>query len=167
MGQSTDAILFYGYCWTEETRRPWTIGRDDEHADDDDGDWEARYAKALGVDEPTEEYPETRDRRGQQRTDLTQAEQAIVAKFAAYWDKQRALIEASACEVGTHCSGDCPMPYVAIKASEIRSWRGHMNEVKSLDVGHDWNVRLTEFCETMGIDVAAMRPAWWLVSNWS
>ena len=30
MTVSTDAILFYGYCWDVETSRPWTIGHDDE-----------------------------------------------------------------------------------------------------------------------------------------
>lgn len=91
MGQSTDAILFYGYCWTEETRRPWTIARDDESTEGDDVDWEERYAKALGEDAPTEPYPETRDRRGHQRADLTAEEQAVVAKYSAYWDRQRDL----------------------------------------------------------------------------
>lgn len=166
MGQSTDAILFYGYCWTEETARPWSIGRDDSGDGEDDG-WEERYARALGTPAPTSAYPETRDRMGRQRTDLSPAEQSVVADYSAYWDRQRALVEASCCAVGTHCSGDCPMPYVFITTSEIRTWRGHMNEVKSLAVGSDWNDKLAAFCKTMGIDVAAMQPAWWLVSNWS
>ncbi len=32
MGTSTDAILFYGYCWDEERRHPW---EDDEYEDEE------------------------------------------------------------------------------------------------------------------------------------
>lgn len=138
MGTSTDAILFYGYCWDEETDRPWTIGREDED-DHPDEDWMDRYARAKGliVDD---------------RTD---------------WSKMRELALASGCEVSTHCSHECPMPLVAVTASLIRSWRGHMNEVKSLAVDPAWDRLLAEFCEVLGIRTEGLRAAWWLVSDWS
>ncbi len=90
MGTSTDAILFYGYCWDEETDRPWTIGRKDEDEDDHpDEDWMDRYIRAKGssVDDSTD------------------------------WSKKRELALASGCEVSTHCSRECPMPFVAVTAS--------------------------------------------------
>ncbi len=126
MGTSTDAILFYGYCWDEEARSPWEIGKDEPS--DDDEYWEDRYAQASGLNGPA---------------------------------------EPSLCTVGHHCSGDAPMPYVAIRSSEIRSWRGHMNDVKSLAVDPKWDATLAEFCRVLDIDVSDMKPAWWLVSNWS
>lgn len=49
------------------------------------------------------------------------------------WSKKRKLAQASGYEVSTHCSRECPMPFVAVTASLIRSWRGHMNEVKGLE----------------------------------
>lgn len=172
MGTSTDAILFYGYCWTEETSKPWTIGKDededeDEGDEDEDEDPEVRYAKAKGLVEPTGQYPETVDKHYKRRTDFTPAEQAVIDEYSVYWDRQRELTKASGCEVGTHCSSECPMPYVAVKESVLKSWRGYMTEINSLGVGWDWDDKLRDYCEVMGIDVSEKRPAWWLVSDWS
>lgn len=139
MGMSTDAILFYGYCWDEEAEWPWRIGRDDDDDDDDDDDWTTRYSRAKGViiDEGTD------------------------------WSKVRELAQASGCEVSTHCSRECPMPFVAVTASLIRSWRGDMREVKDLTVDPAWDKMLAEFCETLGVRTEGLRAAWWLVSNWA
>jgi len=141
MGQSTDAILFYGYCWMEETSRPWTIGADDvdedddrdEDEDDDDADddeWEARYARGKSCLPPSTPFPErmvkpTREN-GWNSTpkDYSPAEQAIINQHTAYWATKRAIVEAATCCVGTHCSGECPMPYVAVKVSETTASRG-------------------------------------------
>ena len=50
MSTSTDAILFYGYVWTDEESPPWS--RDD---DDNDEDADDRYARLAGfTDEWTE-----------------------------------------------------------------------------------------------------------------
>lgn len=161
MGQSTDAILFYGYCWDEETRKPWTIGNDDK-----DDDWQERYARAKGESEPSEPYP-NRPRQGFKDPEWTEPERRIVDAYSAHWDRKLALVEASGCKVGTHCSSECPMPYVAVTASEIRSWRGHMNQITSLDVQPQWQALLDEFCKTLGIKIEGLAVGWWLVSNWS
>jgi hypothetical protein len=140
MGTSTDAILFYGYCWDQEAHWPWMIDRDDQD-DHPDEDWMERYVRAKGmiVDGPN-------------RTD---------------WSRMRELTLASGCEVSTHCSSECPMPLVAVSASLIRSYRGRMNEVKELAVDPTWDGLLAEFCATLGIRTNGLRAAWWLVSDWS
>ena len=46
MGTSTDAILFYGYCWDDEdVRNPWETADGEEALEngDEDDDWETRY----------------------------------------------------------------------------------------------------------------------------
>lgn len=139
-----------------ETSRPWTIGTDVEN--DDDEDWEERFARSKGLARPAKPYPDVSDR-------STSAE-AVRATYSVYWAAKWKLVEISGCEVGTHCSGDCPMPYVAIKASEILSHRGCMNEVTSLAVDSSWNTLLADFCAALGIKTEGMRPAWWLVSDW-
>ncbi len=48
MGTSTDAILFYGYCWDEEADWPWMIGCEDED-DHPDEDWMDRYVRVKGL----------------------------------------------------------------------------------------------------------------------
>jgi len=178
MGTSTDAILFYGYCWDEETRYPWEIGTDEGAADDDDddnddNDWEARYARTKGCLPPSDKFPErtvtpTREN-GWTSTpkDYSAAERAIIKKHEAYWEKKRKIVEAAPCLVATHCSGECPMPYVAVKASHTICHRGYMEEITSLAVDPDWNKALAEFCETMGIQIKGKKAAWWLVSDWN
>lgn len=165
MGTSTDAILFYGYCWTEETSHPWNVGRDDP--DNRDEDWEERWARAKGLVAPTETYPETRDRHGKPLHDLPPDKAAIVAKYAAYWDAKRALTEPVGCVAETHCSGECPMPFVAVKASKIKAWRGYPKEIASLKIEPEWQAMLDEFCATLGIKTEGMKAAWWLVSDWN
>jgi hypothetical protein len=144
MGVSTDAILFYGYSWTEETDLPWTIGRDP--VDNEEEDWEKRLAAALGCPRPPAD--------------------ADAATRTAYWDKQRKLVTAAACEVGRHCSNSCPMPYVAVTASCLAAWRGRPKTILSLEIDPAWNDQLKEFCRLLGISIEGKQPSWQLVSFW-
>lgn len=173
MGTSTDAILFYGYCWTEETSRPWEIGtdndEDEDDEDDEDGDdWEARYALAKGCLPPRDKFPDRVAADGYSTPkDYSAAERAIIKQHEAYWAAKRKIVEAAPCGVGTHCSGECPMPYVAVTASQTICSRGDMKEITSLAVDPAWDKALAEFCTAMGIKTDGLKAAWWLVSDWS
>lgn len=153
MGQSTNAILFWGYTWPEEeTSRPWEIGKDTDHdADeaDDDSDWEGRYAALNGLP-----APDNNDYSGQDWTD--------------YWEEKRRLLAKSNCVVDTHCSGDCPMPYVAITASHAVAHRGYPNELSNnhMTVMPEWREQIDSFCQLMGIPIPQTEPRWFLVSDW-
>jgi hypothetical protein len=174
MSTSTDAILFYGYCWEEETSRPWNIGRDDdEDGEDTDDYWEERYARTKGCLPPSDKFPDrevapTREN-GWSSTpkDYSPAEQTIIDQHRAYWEARREIVEAAPCVVDTHCSGECPMPYVAVAASRTISNRGYMSEITSLAVDPTWNDALAEFCAAMSIKTDGMKAAWWLVSDWN
>jgi hypothetical protein len=185
MGQSTNAILFYGYCWDKETSRPWEIGHnnednednadenDDENANEAKADWKERYARTKGCLPPSTPFPArevkpTREN-GWSSTpkDYSAAEQAIIDQHKAYWDAKQKIVEASACCVDTHCSGECPMPYVAVKASRTISYRGDMHEIVTLIVDPIWDAALAEFCTAMGIKTEGKKAAWWLVSDWN
>jgi hypothetical protein len=91
MGQSTDAILFWGYCWEEETSKPWTIGVDEDDGGSDEADdegWEGRYALTKGVAPPPVPYDT----------------EANKAQHAAYWAAKRDACADAGCLVDTHCS---------------------------------------------------------------
>lgn len=172
MGQSTDAILFYGYCWDEETARPWTIGKDDD--EDDEECWEERYAKARGLERPSTPYPypertvpRTRENNySDTPTDYSADELAAIELYRQFWDAKRKLAEQSACMVDTHCSADYPMPYVCIRASRLVSNRGDMTPVTSLAVDPTWREKLDTFCALLGI-IPKGEPGWFLVSDWN
>jgi len=146
MGQSTDAILFYGYCFEEGAELL---------AEEFDGDWGEAYARKMGLNRPAEPYPEKNGPGAEE----------IKAKYAAYWEAKRDLVAKSGAKIGYHCSGDYPIPYVAICASEIRAHRGYEREVASLAVQPEWQAMFDEFCRVMDITPKG-EPKWWLVSYW-
>lgn len=176
MGTSTDAILFYGYCWDDEdVRNPWETADGEEALEngDEDDDWETRYARAKGCLPPREPYPErtvTPTRANNYDStpkDYSAAEQAIIDQHSAYWRDKDRIAEASLCLVATHCSNECPMAYVAVSASRTISHRGSPCKITSLAVDPAWNGLLAEFCKTLGIRTKGLQAAWWLVSDWS
>jgi hypothetical protein len=156
MGQSTDGILFYGYCWDEEGVELWADGQKNEDGDDEDA--EERYARLVGVERPTDDYPEQKDK--------SASAEAVRAAFSAYWDKKRDVCKTDEVEVDSHCSGDDPIPYVAVSASKVTASRGTPERIQSLDVGADWDAKLAAYCALMGITPPQDRPGWWLVSMW-
>jgi hypothetical protein len=154
MGQSTDAILFYGYCWDEEGAELWPEGEEGEREEPD-----ARLARLSGVEAPDDAYPPDTDR-------SADAERTRKA-FSKYWDACREVDERCGVEVDHHCSGDCPIPYVAVKASKTTANRGYPKTIMGLDVGCDWDKMLADYCGLMGITPPQEKPEWWLVSMWS
>jgi hypothetical protein len=175
MGTSTDAILFYGYCWDEEVQHPWKTDEADEadEADEDNDFWETRYARAKGCLPPSTPFPErtvtpTREN-GWNSTpkDYSAAEQVIIDRYSAYWEAKEKIADASPCVVGTHCSGECPMPYVAVKASLTISHRGCPSKITSLTIEPNWGDQLAEFCKILGVKTKNKKAAWWLVSDWN
>jgi hypothetical protein len=145
MGVSTNGILFWGYCFTEEEQKPY------EHDDgEEDFDPETRYAERLGVVPPGECYSHEND-----------------AKWRAYWDAKKAANERGGCEVGYHCGDACPMYYVAVSASHAVAYRGDPRPIAPMAVGADWAGKLNDYCDKMGIRPPdGQQPGWWLTSYW-
>lgn len=166
MGQSTNAILFYGYAWDDEdTRQLWryeggaeeSVDDDDEESDDHAGDWEDRWAALHGVDEPTEPYGE----------EPSGVETPARLKHQAYWKAKSELVEACPIEIDTHCSCESPMWLVAVKATMTTAHRGFPARPNFIvPLGAD--EQLADFMAKMGIPKPKGQdaPAWWLVSDW-
>lgn len=159
MGQSTDAILFWGYCWQEEKASPWAPDEEDDSEGDSEGA-DDRYARLMGIQRPSKPFPKD--------TDKSPKAEATRAEFTAYWAAKRMAWEAVGMEVSSHCSSECAMPYVAVKESHTKAWRGDPKPITSLEVGADWAERLDKFCTLMGITPPeGQNPQWWLVSDWN
>src|ERR1700755_3512248 len=101
LGTSRDAILFSGYCWDEEEYSLWQA--DDDNKENEENEWEARYARAKGLLPPTTPFPQrvvtpTREN-GWSSTpkDYTPAEQAIIDEYRAYWKAKMRLSQAAKC----------------------------------------------------------------------
>jgi hypothetical protein len=163
MSTSTDAILFYGYCFGDDfDNPPWKVKRN-EDGDLEDGydDEESIYASAVGVNPPKEEYPV--------KNDDSDVANEIRLNYSAYWADKSRVNKESCCEIIRHCSGDYPMYGVAVSSTVIKAWRGYPKDLKNCDhliVDVIVNNLLKNYCEKMGIDVTGLEPSWWMVSYW-
>lgn len=176
MGQSTNAILFYGYCWTDEARNPWLLdityeNQDDYTEEEMDKSWEERYVRLKhGLTEPNESFPERTWKWDVPHKDRVYPpdEQVIVDKYSAFWKRRDELAKESGVECDDHCSSECPMPFVCIADTKIVTYRGDKTDItpEALAVNPFWGQMLREFCELMKIPVPDEGPKWWLVSYW-
>jgi hypothetical protein len=139
MGQSTDAILAYGFDLGSEDEPPEAIQRAmEETGVDDVDDWIERLA---GV-EPWE--PNRPD---------------------SYWAEKREKLAAFPIDIIRHCSGDYPMYFLAIRGTEVRANRGSPQKVSTPADCGDWEVTLQKFCAEHGIEY--QDPDWHIFSDWN
>jgi hypothetical protein len=158
MGVSTNAILFYGYVWTEE--EDLLLLRDDE-------EWTDRVLLRRGETNPWRAYPQEIERieNYQQRQlagDNWCAEHR--AELDAWYAKKAAVEKEFGVELDMHCSGDCPMPYLSAKT--ICARRGDPEKITDLAVKPEWAERLKKFMEELHIKKPKGGIGWWLVSYW-
>ena len=155
MGNSTNAYLFWGLC-VDGIGSWWTGGAGGGDPDGGDGafapahgtvrapsGWEDALAYRSGLREPTEPY------------------EGHEGEWLSYWEARRRLVADSGCGVGWHCSGDRPMPFVAVAESLVCAARGRPAEVAPV-VGPEWGAKLRRFCDILGVEWA--EPKWWLAS---
>lgn len=153
MGQSTDAYVFYGYCW-----------------DDEDAGIEADTDEAVkailaerGHADPWDSYP---------KTDGRAAGDAWVSENRAAIDAFRALKAAVEEEIGVswdaHCSDSCPIPFLFVNDTKTTARRGYPKPLASLEVDPAWKGKLDAFLALQGVEppTGENQPGWWTASWW-
>lgn len=151
MGQSTDAHLFYGYCWDDEVE-----------FDTDMDEWAEAQLKASGQTDPWDSHP------GGHRPDWVAENREAID---AWYDAKKALTDALTVDWGSHCSGECPFPYLFVRGTETTANRGYPKPVfpyQMAEPGIGWKAQLDAFLESQGIDPpeGENQPGWWMASNW-
>ena len=175
MGVSTNAILFYGYCWSEEDvelfRNPEFGGDDDEGLKEGDSpEWTERVLLKRGEKNPWNNLPAEFAALPYQ--EKRKAQEKWIADHRAELDAWSAKKDAVEKEfdivVSSHCSGDYSMPYLAANGSSVIACRGYPEEVDlaTLKVDPEWNAKLDKFIAEFGIEKPHEKPTWWLVSYW-
>lgn len=158
MGQSTDAILFYGYYWDEEC--------DILPPEMDDG-WEKGILLRRGVVGPWDAYLSQQIEAmpyGRERDEAFQKwREKHQAELDAWRDTLVAIGEEFGCDVDFHCSENCRMPYVAVNDSNAIAHRGYPKKISSLTVDPSWDGLLERFMTEVGIvkPKGQEGPAWW------
>ena len=166
MSVSTDAILFYGYCWSEET----VLFEDDRGG----MEWPERILRKRGEVNPWDAYPNDVDnimpwteRRELQDKWVKEHREAI----DAWHDKQKAVQgEFGNVDLHWHCSDGSPMPYLSIEESGASARRGCPEEIRPellmLRDWQAWDAALDKWLAEFAIEKPHDRPRWWLVSYW-
>ena len=182
MGQSTDAILFYGYCWNDEGVQ--LLGISDGEDEESEYEWNEILAVREGHKNPWDFYRESGAEAEYERLPYSEREAAYKAwkervGFDDMLEQWRSVCKSIKSrynvDISTHCSCEYPMPYIYIEESKHRAWRG---EGKQLDMAQwerwqqpgvyaTWEQNLNRFVADLGIDLSeAEGPGWFLVSNW-
>lgn len=158
MGQSTNAVLFWGYCSADEGKLV------------SDG-WVEELAVSRGHVNPWSAFPVEID----QMPDYTKRRAASDAWTTAnrqaldeWYAVRKAIEQEHPIDADFHCSCDCPMPYLAVKESVHTAHRGYPIELvpSDLDVKPEWYEQLEAFCKLLKIEKPHPEPKWWLVSHW-
>jgi len=146
MGNSADAIVFFGIHFEEGAEGEWAWVEEPEKYGET---WENFYADKVHKISPPE-VPWEEDEE----------------LYSSYWDEVRRVERLSPCVIGTHSSGECPMYYVALaRTVESASWDEPAElGLSSLEVSDSELQQLKEFCEVMGLQWA--EPKWYLASYW-
>lgn len=143
MSISTDAILFFGYCWTEEGE-PEVIK---EICDNEDLDWDEWYCGKLGGPKPPH--------RDFQNEDL--------ADWKAYWKAKGEFLEGRPTLV-QHCHCNVPMYGFAAHGTVVTVYRGSAKSVDTFVVPLASIARLDECLKAIGVQIPEGGPKWWMVS---
>lgn len=196
MGTSTNALLFYGYAWEEENEKPWL------NYDNWEGDWESykkldeldfedylkKHCAFEGSDNPMSEWDEIRRKEfGVGPDDHVPFEESTrenelwdawykehKPRVQAFWKEEPEFVEEllDGITVGTHCSGSCPMYYIAIDESSATARRGYPLAFDNDELAETperlagWDAKLRAFCEMAGIEPPE-KFQWFLASYWS
>lgn len=157
MGQSTNAMLVYGY-----------------HLGGGDG-WELQGLGEYG-ELPALDWYDPEDAEGDDFQSA--AERKLLAEIAGfterwspdvdgYWDREREAKARVGVEFDTHCSGEYPMFLLATKV--ITVYRGSVKEIDpatDLAVEPDWDTKLRAALDALGINPTQEQACWTLCSYW-
>ena len=174
MGVSTDAILFWGYCWAEERSdlpgasiyrdaKPRDEDKEEEEEEDEEEEWPERLLVARGIANPYTDAPAF-------EPDWSAYRAKNAARFEAWHQAQSHIRAEFGCDIGSHAHIDYSMPYVCVDASYVVAQRGCPEPIDAqrMRVGDDWPERLRAFIEALDIvPPEGQEPGWWLVSYWA
>lgn len=167
MGVSTDAILFYGYCWKEE--QEWG---------EEITEWVSAVFKKRGHPNPWDTYPNYGERSSpnyiadyaQQRAATDAWTSANREKLDAYYAVKRSIEGEFGVRLASHQSGDYPIPYLCIDRLALRAARGYPVQIQPgnmvVSPTPDDDAKLDKWFAEMGIEKPHESPKWWLVSYW-
>jgi hypothetical protein len=186
MGNSASAILFYGYCWSDEdddreikrSIRWYVRGAPASDSSDEDDDpetptpeWPAAIAIHRGHKNPWDDFTSSTHRDYAQRN---AHDKAWIAAHRAELDAWHAAQKAVEAEFGVEMSDhgspadDYSAPHLLIKETETRteSLDGAEITAEKMVADPEWRTRLDAWFSELGINPPQKEPRWWLVVHY-
>ncbi len=146
MTTSTNALLYYGFTFTEEDEEDLPWDKEDD-IDYDVDDW--LCDKLGGPKEPTVEWSEETSE-----------------QFHECWETKKKFIEELPIMIDSHCSLDCSIYFICIRESHHVAHRGYPEKLGDTIIKNlGWDTTLHEYCEKLGIEW--QKPQWELASMWT
>lgn len=164
MGVSTDAILFYGYCWDDEAVDLGKLDAANELECFDD--WVEHVLADRGVSNPWDAYPEEELSKLPYSERQRHGDAWCEANKTAIEHRRRAekvVREDMAVELLSHGSGDYAMPYLS--AWKIVARLGHPRVAELPAVDPVWREKLDAWLAYFEIEPPQDVPRFWLVSE--
>jgi hypothetical protein len=150
MGNSTDAMLFYGFQipggeGEDELAGPPFWATDEGEAEEDD--WEDFVAAKMGIVKPAVEYSD-----------------AASKQYEAFWKAKARMFKTLGVSVQMHCSYDAAMYALKVDASYLCANRGYPIEIEDNTLVADpkWDRLLDHFCAVIGIK---RKPSKWILAS--
>jgi hypothetical protein len=137
MGQSTDALMAFGFDLGEEV--PERFAADEEDGFEADEFLLRDYD--AGIPDWTPDGPPD------------------------YWRKKDEALAKLPVDIITHCSGEYPMYFLAVRGTNRRACRGTPVAAEQYQIGQDEIAALRAFCEKHGIEWQL--PKWHIFSMWN
>jgi hypothetical protein len=182
MGTSTDAELFYGYCWQvstdEESTQRFAEEDEDGNEQPDLYEWPEQVLEARGVSNPWKrEDVEMLNPVNADEPYASRGLTEIGRVLNEEWRNARAELEAEIdIAYFTHGGPDWRCPAIAIKSSRVSAERGRPRQIDPtlMPIMDKWNDQLDAWCALMNITLDPERkgeewdgPGWFLVSDWT
>jgi hypothetical protein len=152
MGQSTNAMLMYGY-----------------HLGGGDGGWELQglgeYGEFPELDWYDDDFQSAAERK--LLADIGGFTEEWTSGAEGYWDRKRAAQARVGVEFDTHCSGEYPMYVLATKV--ITVYRGSVKTIdpaQDLAVQPDWDDKLRAALDVLSLQPTQDQARWLLCSYW-
>lgn len=162
MSTDTDAILFYGYCWSEETEL---------FPDEPDGNsscWKTILLSKRGEKDPWDSYPRIEFQFYEQQQEAVKHWCKEHEAELALWDSKKDAVreEFPGIEVGQHCTSSSSVPHIARKVFKAHRGKDVSITADMLQVDPAWDEQLDRFLAEFNIEKPHPQPGWWLVSYW-
>ncbi len=141
MGQSTNAIIAFGFDLGEELPEKLSELMEEHESDTDDV-----LAEECGISLP---------------------QYAIGCDYTAYRESKDSALASIKINLIEHCSGDCPMYFLAARGSDHTAARGDPTalDVDAMNVKFEQEIEaMRAFCDRNGIEW--QEPKWHIFSMW-